>query len=318
MKKYFFSLIILCGLVFQNSSNASIKIEFPLIPNADCKRLPNFIREIGFNPTTCAFSTSERTRQGVVLIDLSKQNKQQAIYQDPTWKQHGNMGPLAIDENGNAFVAPLPVVNVLTNKREDQNRIYKINHVSGKMELCIDLGVQHVSYETNPYGVVGLFYDCTKKLIYASSVSGSNIEKEVGAIYCIDPNTKPASVISVLKNTDAMGLGVASFNHKPCVFFGSTRNHSIQYCTLNENGSINTDKRNAFSLINQGPRGDDIAKKIRFNQQGEILVTGTPFYYNLTAPTYVQESIYTFSFSVKHQQWKKVKEENKGLSLGYE
>ena len=225
------------------------------------------------------------------------------------------MGPLAIDQLGNIFVAPIPIVNVLTNKKEDQNKIYKIDAATGKMALFLNLGAKPGANPNNAYGIVGLYYDCNKQNIYASSIYNSNETNENGIIYCININTK--KVISTLNNTDAMGLGVAEFNSKPCLFFGHTRNHVVYYVYLNSKGIMEQVKNKAFSLVNLGPRGDDIAKKIKFSPQNQLIINSTTFYYNLTAPGEIQETVYTYVYQIATQKWVKTNEENKGLVVGY-
>jgi hypothetical protein len=298
MKKYHFVL-----LLFINSCNLDSKevITVGLQPVKDCKALSSFVVNLGFTNSTTAFSTSEKKITGICLKDISVENK---YYQHPTWKDKGGMGPIAIDEIGNVYVAPIPFVNVLESEKKNQNIIYKIDGKTGEMKTWLQFdNTQDTVNAQNAYGVVGLYYDCDLKLIYASNLYGSTLKKEVGNIYCIDTKISPASVIDIFKNEDAMGIGVAYFNDKKSLFFGNARNQDIYRITLKEDGTFSKDKKYCFSLAGIGKRGDDIAKKLRITPQSTLLITGTEFYFNLTAPTIPQESKYEFSFDVNSEKW---------------
>lgn len=227
------------------------------------------------------------------------------------------MGPLAIDEQGNVYIAPVPFVNVLENKSEDQNKLYTINTQTGIMSELINLGGAAGSTQLNGFGIMGLNYDCDNHLLYVSSIYGSDNKTERGALYCIDVKESPAKIIDKYEGVDAIGIGVAYFNDKKRVFYGGVRDHAVHSIELKENGGFTTNNRLEFSMNNIGPRGDDVVKKIRFTPQGEMLVTGVEFYYNLTAPTQKQESLYTYMYDMSKSAWVKTKEENKNLIIGF-
>jgi hypothetical protein len=306
MKRYTLLLFLLVSTHLLNAQS--------LINSATCGSIPKFVSSLGINSNEVAYSSSEKMVKGICLVYAAKDGAKK-VYQDSNWSKYGNMGPLAIDEMGNAYVAPVPMVNVIDNKIEDQNKVYQINTITGKMSELINLK-NKVSQSANPYGVIGLSYYCGKQLLYASSIAGSTADSIKGNIYCIQLKTK--KVIGQLKKIDAMGVCVANFNNKPCLFFGNARNQNVYYVWLNSDGSMQQKINYAFSLTSLGPRGDDKAKKIRVNNKGELVVTGKPFYYNLTAPTDVQETVYKFNFNTAANQWQLVDMEHKGISVGYD
>jgi hypothetical protein len=305
------------SIIFLIKCNSKEEITYGLMSIPDCKSQAAFISNLGMNTGTCAFSTSEKKSKGVVLIDANSPPENRISYQDSSWKKYGNMGPLAIAENGNTYVAPVPFVNVMDNKREDQNKIYVINSQTGVMSECINLGTNDIKNQQNAFGIMGLFYDCENKLLYASSIYGSDNKKENGVIYCLDVMQNPAKIIDQFNNIDAIGVGIARFNEKKRLFFGSARDHGIHSIELKENGGFTRNKRLEFSLNNVGPRGDDVGKKIRFTDKGEMLLSGMEFYYNLTAPTQKQESVYTYTFDLNTEKWIKLNENNKNLLIGF-
>jgi hypothetical protein len=301
--------IIFCSLflIYYTSSMAQ-----GLAPYQVCNTIAPFVVANNIASANCAFSTTQVGYKGVVLLDINT-NK---IYQDSTWHKYGNMGPLALDALGNVYVAPVPMVNVLDNKREQQNRIYTINAQTGKMNLLLELDKDTNGTKANPYGVVGLFYDCNSKLLYATSIYGSTASKQLGKIYCINPITK--KILWRVVGIDAMGIAIGNFNKKPTLFVGSLKSNSIISYTLTPKGINAASKKTILSLVNLGPRGDDKPKKIRITIKGELLITAFPFYYNLTAPTDKQETIYTYNYNTTTQKWTLVNQEDKGIPIGFE
>ena len=107
---------------------------------ADCKALPAFAKNIGFNANRTAFSTSEKNVKGIALIEYNiSEGLPNKMFQNPGWKNHGNMGPMVIDAGGNCYVAATPSVNILDNRPEEQNKLYQINPATGDMQEIIDL-----------------------------------------------------------------------------------------------------------------------------------------------------------------------------------
>lgn len=269
----------------------------------ECKKQPAFVPSIGFNPQISGFSTSEKKVKGLAFIQFSPNGNpaEQKVYQHPSWKSAGFMGPMALDELGNIYVAPIPMVNVLENQTEKQNIIYKIDSKTQEMSQLINLPSAQKPSEQNAYGLLGMVYDCRTRFLFASSVLGSDREKEVGRIYSID--VKSGKVIDQLENVDAMGVGINYLNQKNRVFFGKARVSEIWSVEVDKEGKFVGEPRLEINLEDLGPRGDDKARKIRFAPNGDMLVQAINFYFNLTAPTEKQETAYTFRYDVGQGKW---------------
>ncbi len=298
MLKYIQGLLVI--LLF--SCNEKEEIFYGLANIKDCKALSSFAVNKGFNPNSSAFSTSEKGKTGLCLIDVNNRNGH--FYQDPSWIDKGNLGPIAIDAKGNLYVAPVPFVNVMEAIRKNQNVIYKMDGTAGKLESLIEFaGKADTINQQNAYGAVGLYYDCSTQLLYVSSLQGSTKYQERGTIYAINVASSPVKIIDKLENTDAMGIGAAMFNEKKYLFYGNTRSHAINRIELTEEGLFKGKSKFCFSLTGIGPRGDDVAKKIRIDQNNLMQITGMDFHYNLTAPTLMQESKYQFSYNLNKAIW---------------
>lgn len=266
----------------------------------ECKRQPSFIRQVGFNPAKSAFSTSEKAIMGLVLLEINNQSVGRK-YQHPSWKMCGWAGPLLVDQFGNCFVGPVPVISVLNNPTANQNKIYKVDAASGVMQLFTELPVADSIPDSNPYGILGFAYLCESNTLYVSTVQGSTRKQQKGVVYAVDAGT--GKVIDKLTGMDVLGMGVSYMPGYRALYLGSARNSEVYEVKLTKKGTFSGKPRPEFSLAMLGPRGDDKVRRIRFDQNGNMLVYGIEFNYNLTAPTEKQETIYRFLWDEEQEKW---------------
>jgi hypothetical protein len=279
------------------------------VPPIECKQMPVFIRKTGFDLSRSGFSTAERKQKGLVFVEFAADGdaKKNRFYQPESWKKAGSMGPIIIDEEGIVFAAPVPTVNILDNPIALQNTLYKVDAQSGEMSAFIALPDSATSEytkqpEQNPFGLLGLAYDCGTKLLYATSVKGSTSDAEAGCVWIINKSDK--KITASISKIDAMGIGIYTKNGEKRVYLGKTRTGDIISYQLNPEGTIlkNTEQVEV-SLEGLGGRGDDHARKIRFNEKNEMVVQGISFYYNLVAPSEKQETTYIFRYNTATQRW---------------
>lgn len=270
--------------------------------NIDCRRLPPFTQTTGFDVRRLGFSTSERTIIGLVLLEIPQSaDEKSKTYQHPSWKTAGSLGPLVLTETGLIYVAPIPSINLLHNKPEAQNRIYTVHPQTQEMETSLSLPPKHPASKENPFGIMGLGYDCATKVLYATSIMGSTQDQAHGRIFAI--RTDSMKVLNYLEGWDGMGVGVGTINGEKRVYFGDARSGDVLSIGLEADGRLKEDRRFELSLEGLGPRGDDRARKIRFSQDNALIVQGISFYYNLIAPTEKQETSYTFRFNPSANRW---------------
>ena len=100
-----------------------------------------------------------------------------------------------------------------------------------------------------------------------------------------------------------MGCGLAYMAEEKRLFFGKARTPEIYSIAVTNEGKFISEPRLELSLSDLGPRGDDRARKIRFNAQGQMVIQGVSFYFNLTAPTEKQETTYLFRYDAMRQRW---------------
>ena len=262
----------------------------------DCRRMPNFVTSLGFDAQKSGFSTSEPRNMGLCFVEFGA-NGQNKIYQHQSWKTAGFLGAMLILENGTIYVAPTPSVNILYNKLSEQNFLYKIDPTTQLMTKAVALPAAAPVHTENPFGLIGLAYDCDTKIIYATSLAGSTQDKELGCIFAIQ--STDYQIIDTIENIDCLGIGLGIMNGEKRLFVGRTRNNDVQSIALKSNGTFNGIPRQEIKLDGLGPRGDDVARKIRFLPDGTLQIQAVEFYYNLIAPTEKQESKFIFKFANK-------------------
>jgi hypothetical protein len=297
-------------VIFTGMASCSEKMdedEVTQIGISQCQRQPQFLAGTGFNTKRSALSTSESRIKGLVLVQLPEKQGDTAgkkTWQHPSWKNFGWMGPITTDEQGNAYTAPIPVINILDNPPGKQNIVYKVDSKTALMTPLADLPGADSAAKENVFGLLGLYYDCHAKKLYASSVAGSDRLNERGVIYLTDPEN--GKVLDKLTGIDAMGLCTGGITGTKRLYFGSSRNAAVYSVQLTKTGEFKGSPQKEFSLDMLGPRGDDKARRMRFDKNGDLLVHGVEFNYNLTAPTEKQETIYRFRYDEEEKKWAQV------------
>lgn len=304
MLKSYHYILLMSTMLWASCGDKMDETEVLSIGITPCQRLPQYLPSTGLNPKRCAFSTSEKKIMGLVLIQLPETPTDTAgkkTWQHPSWKKYGWMGPIATDGQGNAYTAPIPVVNLLDNPVEKQNTIYKTDFQSGEMKPLCDLPSNPANRLENSFGLLGLYYDCHGEKLYASSVAGSTRSKENGTIYMVDPQN--GEVLDQLSGMDVLGLCVAGVTGTKRLYFGSSRNSDIYSVALTKTGKFSGSMQKECSLEMLGPRGDDKARRIRFEKNGDMVIHGVEFNYNLTAPTEKQETQFRFRYDEEAKTW---------------
>lgn len=275
-----------------------------LFSQEECRKQPAFITKLGFDVSKSAISSSEDRMMGPVLIEVENPDEyhsaRKRFYQDSTWLMAGFVGPIVVDNNGDVYTVPHPFVNALMTSFEDLNTIYRIGSRTGKMEKFLSVPVDKIPHFQNPYGILGLSFDCASGQLIASTVSGSSEKEEAGKIVSVDPKTQ--KITTIIEGIDVMGIFIAVLDERRRLFYGKARNSEIWSVPVNKENQIDGEHRLEVSLSGLGYRGDDKARKILLRND-RMFITGVPFYYNLTAPRIKQESTYVFKFNRSRKIW---------------
>lgn len=259
-------------------------------PADDCKRYPQFATELGFKGPVY-ISTNLRGYPGLVFIGRD-QSGGRKIYQDPTWTQAGYLAAYTYDRAGNIYVAPSPLVSLWENPPDKQNEVWKIDSRTHLMSLFASLPPVAKPSPQNPFGVMGLTYDCSNDSLYATSVMGSTPGKENGRVFRIDLKTGKPHVI--LEGRDFFGIGILNTRHEQRLYLGSARTSGVYAATLGGGGAPVAPPQLEFYLSNFPGGANEEAKRITFENANTLKIKGFSFHYTLTVASAYPHSEYVF------------------------
>lgn len=271
-----------------------------------CARTPGYFANLGFDRTRSALSSTERKFVGVVLIELSDvrnlQSERTKLYQHPSWRSAGYVGAIATDQLGNSYILPKPTVNMENNPEEHMHTVYRIDSKTGILDSFVKLPIQFHRSLQNVFGLMGSYYDCETQTLFVSSVAGSNAQQQLGQVYAIDVNTRKTT--QILDSTDILGLTLRKeLTGDYRLYYGSARESILYSLPLDKNFIATAGPKMEIDINGIGPRGDDRVRKIRFQSDGSMIATGTPFFYNLTPAAINPESNYVFIQNKESGVW---------------
>ena len=266
-----------------------------------CQALSNFALDMGYEES--AIMSTNETLKGLFIYDrpLEAGAPLTNVYQHPSWDDAGYLGTPVNDGFGNIYVAPAPRVNLYDNPPEQQNTIFKVDTDSGVMAEYITLPSAAPPSAENPFGIVGLAYDCDTESLYAASIAGSDRDTEIGVIYQID--LKTGEIRSQLNGVDGFGLGVFNRVLGKRLYFGLARKSEVWSVALDRDGQIKGKPRFEFSMAGWGPDGDDKARRIVFRRADEMILRGSQFNFNLIAGTERLQTDYLLRYDPVQDLW---------------
>ncbi len=260
-----------------------------------CQAPPSFPLQLPLDRPTYV-GTSLRGFVGLTLSDAGGQ-----VYQDETWDDAGQLGPFVYDWAGNIYTAPTPFIDLSRNAPSEQNKIYKVDSATGAMAEWVDLPAAQQPTQSNPFGVLGLFYDCDTDSIYAGSIAGSTATDEVGRLVQVDQES--AEVVDYFANVDAMGVGVYNGADGKRLYFGSGRDSGVRSIALDEAGHFVGEPRVEFFLAQFEEGGNEKAQRITFTPNGQMVVKGIEFNYTLRAASDAARVEYVLDYDPESAAW---------------
>lgn len=265
-----------------------------------CKAMPPFISKTGLGKQV-AIDTQQRGYIGVRLLEPQTGR----AYQHPSWDDAGHVGAFARDKAGNIYVAPMPDVSLTENPPALQNRLYRIDAQSGEMTLWLELPAVAPPSASNPFGVMGLFYDCDTDSLYASSLAGSAPTQVNGRVYRIEVATK--QIASQLEQTDALGIGVFNGVSAKRLYLGSARSSDVYSVVLDAKGDFTDDVRHEFALATLPDGNSTNVRKFDFARdaqgQYQLQAKETEFGFRLMAENNLHKRVYRFTYQADKETW---------------
>lgn len=266
-----------------------------------CFTLPRFLSAIGFS-SSAALSTTDDRLMGLALIEPTSDGERRT-YQHETWDDAGWLGGLALDERGNIYAVPAPRISLWDNPPTEQTKLYRVDSDTGVMAVLLELPAASPPSQTNPFGLMGVTYDCETRSLYVSSVAGSSLEVEAGRLFRVDVSGPEATLAAHWPNVDAIGVGVFNGAQGKRLYFGSARTSEVRSIALDAQGNFTGAPRVEFSLAEYDPRGDDKARRLTFDSTGGLKVDGLKFNFNLVAGSEHRHNVYRFAYDSNTDRW---------------
>lgn len=265
-----------------------------------CQAMPAFISQTPIGQPV-AIDTQQRGYTGLRLLNPQTQK----AWQHPSWDDAGHVGAFTRDKDGNIYVAPTPEASLKDNPPELQNRIYKIDAQTGEMALWLELPAVAPPSPANPFGTMGLFYDCDTGSLYASSLAGSEPRQAHGRIYRIEVASK--KIKAQIEATDALGVGVFNGVQGKRLYFGSARSSDVYSVGLDAKGNFTQDVRHEFALATLPDGNSTSVRKFEFaERQGQYVLQAkeTEFGFRLLAENNPRKRVYQFRYDAGQERWR--------------
>jgi|GEM_PF-729780 len=297
----------------RSPSEPAFILQGPLSARNGCRRPPTFFNGLGFGRGV-SLSTAERDLIGIAAVEFDSNTKKRIRYwQHPSWSKFGQLSAFTLDRQGDLYVIPAPRVNLADNPPALQNRLYRIDASTGEMQLALAFPVAAAANARNPYAGMALSYDCNTHSLWLSSVAGSEPSRERGKILRIQLQPSIA-VQDQLDDFD--GFGIAAFSagstlqagadkaNQQGLLIASARHGSVLLQAMNKDGSLQGRPLTMLSIAGLGPLGNDRVRKIDIGSQGELLLHGTPFNFNLAQPSAQHAAVkYRFAWDSVTRQY---------------
>jgi len=291
---------ILNNKIKNNEVSTTLPPQFKIGNVNDCRKVPGFIKSLKMRQP--AIDSKQQDHLGGLLIrDITNTSN---TWMHQSWGLSGFIGGFDRDSKGNIYVAPMPYVSLTKNPPILQNQIYIIDNKTAQMSLLLKLPNAEKANNKNPFGVMGMFYDCDTNSLYVSSIAGSKPQGENGVIYQID--LKSNQVVSSFAHVDAIGVGVFNTLKTKRLYLGSARNPYVYSVALNEKGHFVGDKRFELSLAELKGGNTTIVKKFIFKKlknKFQMSLKEMEFGFRLMAENNLSLKQYHFQYSLSKDQW---------------
>jgi hypothetical protein len=272
------------------------RLNYPVGSVKSCAINPVFPYKHGMKPPLL-IDLRQKGYRGVRILENREDGK---VLQLPGWSDFGWLGLYTLDNKGNIYLSSIPHESIQHNPVGEQNRILKIDSQTGEMTEFMPLPQKEPSTLKNPFGAMGLHFDCDHGFLYVSSVAGSTMKKVTGSIFQIDLNTK--EIVSRLENVDAIGISTFNTTNGKRLYFGDARKPEIRSVGLDNEGRFIHDIRLEFSLLDQPGGAFDKAHRIQF-MENIMEIKANDFNFTLAASSDPQRNIYRFRYDPGTDSW---------------
>ena len=259
-----------------------------------CARHPEFLKELNVTQP--------------IMIDLSQQRfkglaflwgeKLSHVIHPKIWETFEYFSTYALDEVGNAYLAPMPFISIHPTTFNLQKNIYKLETKTGKIEIFMNFDDVHPS-ASNPYGIISLVYDCDDHTLWVSAIDESDYKGEKGIIYHVDLEHK--KILQRVEGLDALTITLLNSDRGKYLLAGSARENALYAYEIKKSKILEP----AIKLFNL-PLANEHIRKIKVKSNNLLELQTIPFSYTLIAETShnKERNYYQVEWNEKNLVWK--------------
>ena len=286
MKKYLpiiISLLVVAGIALvvinkKNNQTTEHKIEEKFTignfnKQKSCARHPQFLKQLKVTqPIT--IDLSQQQFKGLAFLWGKNFSK---VIHPKAWETYEHFSTYALDEVGNAYLAPMPFISIKPTTFNLQKNIYKLDSKTGKLDIWMNFDDVHPS-ASNPYGIISLVYDCDDHTLWVSAIDESDYKSQKGVIYHVD--VKSNRVLQRVEGFDALTITLLKSEKGKFLLAGSARENAL-YAYGIENKTLSKNAEKILEL----PSAQEHIRKIKVRGQNLLELQTIPFSYTLIAQT---------------------------------
>lgn len=268
-----------------------------------CRGIPRFAARLGY-ADRLGISTSERTYKGLVIFDgrvpVTADPAQRDIHQEPSWDDAGTLGPFVIDRDGHIYTAAVPRTAVSDNPPGSLNVVYRIDSETAELQPFVTLPGAAGSSD-NPFGILGMAYDCDTHALYVSTVAGSTRQAEQGRIVRVD--LASGEISDEVIGIDAIGMAVFQGRAGKRLYIGLARSPEIGSVALDADGHATGEFRIDLEIDERMANfAEPRVRRISFDQTNMTLFV-VPFAFNLRAVSEQQQVVLRYGYDAERDGW---------------
>jgi len=306
MKKYLpiiTALLVVSGLAFvvinkkNNQSTERVNEKKFTIGSfsttRSCANHPAFLKELNVTPPI-TIDLSQHQFKGLAF--LWGKNLSHVIH-PKAWETYEHFSTYALDEVGNAYLAPMPFISIKPTTFNLQKNIYKLDSKTGKLEIFMHFDDVQPS-ASNPYGIISLVYDCDDQTLWVSAIDESDYREQKGVIYHIDIKSK--MVLQRVEGLDALTITLIKSEKGKYLLAGSARENALYAYEI-----VDSKLSDSAKKLLELPSANEHIRKIKVRGPNKLELQTIPFSYTLIAETSnsKERNYYEATWNSNHDGW---------------
>jgi len=258
-----------------------------------CANHPAFLKELNVSPPI-TIDLSQQQFKGLAF--LWGKNLSHVIH-PKAWESYEHFSTYALDEVGNAYLAPMPFISIKPTTFNLQKNIYKLDSKTGKLEIFMHFDDVHPS-ASNPYGIISLVYDCDDQTLWVSAIDESDYREQKGVIYHVDIKSK--TLLQRVEGLDALTITLIKSQKGKYLLAGSARESAL-YAYEVVDSKLSDSAKKLLEL----PSANEHIRKIKVRGPNKLELQTIPFSYTLIAETSnsTERNHYEAIWNSNHDSW---------------